>query len=86
MFTGKWPLREATLYSRAFRRGNRADTHDLGVTNVMTVEPGLGQRYIFDYALTATTEKFDDVSAWRLGSEFNVPLRANVRPPVSPSL
>jgi len=76
MFTGKWPLREATLYSRAFRRGNQADTHDLGVTNIMTVEPGLGQRYIFDYALNATTGKFDDVSAWRLGSEFNVPLRA----------
>lgn len=76
MFTGKWPLREATLYSRAFRRGNQEDTHDQGVTNVMTVEPGLGQRYIFDYALTATKEKFDDVSAWRLGSEFNVPLRA----------
>jgi hypothetical protein len=76
MFTGKWPLREATLYSRAFRRGNQADTHDLGVTNVMTVEPGLGQRYIFDYALNATTGKFDDVAAWRLGSEFNVPLRA----------
>jgi len=76
MFTGKWPLREATLYSRAFRRGNQEDTHDLGVTNVMTVEPGLGQRYIFDYALNATTGKFDDVSAWRLGSEFNVPLRA----------
>jgi hypothetical protein len=76
MFTGKWPLREATLYSRAFRRGNQADTHDLGVTNVMTVEPGLGQRYIFDYALTATKGKFDDVAAWRLGSAFNVPLRA----------
>jgi alpha-mannosidase len=76
MFTGKWPLREATLYSRAFRRGNQADTHDLGVTNVMTVEPGLGQRYDFDYALNAATGKFDDVAAWRLGSEFNVPLRA----------
>jgi hypothetical protein len=76
MFTGKWPLPEATLYSRALRRGNQADTHDLGVINVMTVEPGLGQRYIFDYALNATTGKFDDVAAWRLGSEFNLPLRA----------
>ena len=76
MFTGKWPLREATLYSRAFRRGNQADTHDLGVMNLMTVEPGLGQRYIFDYALNAATGKFDDVAAWRLGSSFNVPLRA----------
>jgi hypothetical protein len=76
MFTGKWPLREATLYSRAFRRGNQADTHDLGVTNITTVEPGLGQRYDFDYALNATTGKFDDVAAWHLGSEFNMPLRA----------
>jgi len=76
MYTGKWPLQEPTLYSRAFRRGNQADTHDLGVTNLMTVEPGLGQRYIFDYALKASKGSFDDVSAWRLGSEFNVPLRA----------
>jgi len=76
MFTGKWPLREATLYSRAFRRGNQADTHDLGVTNLMTLEPGLGQRYIFDYALNAATGNFDDVAGWRLGSTFNVPLRA----------
>ncbi|HLE63748.1 MAG TPA: hypothetical protein VI750_11430, partial [Pyrinomonadaceae bacterium] len=76
MFTGKWPLREATLYSRAFRRGNQADTHDLGVTNLMTLEPGLGQRYIFDYALNATTGNFDDVAAWRFGATFNVPLRA----------
>ncbi len=76
MFTGKWPLKEATLYSRAFRRGNQADTHDLGVTNLMTVEPGLGQRYRFDYALDGTMGKFDDVAAWRLGSAFNVPLRA----------
>jgi hypothetical protein len=76
MFTGKWPLKEATLYSRAFRRGNQADTHDLGVTNLMTLEPGLGQRYTFDYALGAATGKFDDVAAWRLGSAFNVPLLA----------
>lgn len=75
MFTGNWPLREATLYSRAFRRGNQADTHDLGVTNLMTLEPGLGQRYIFDYALNAATGNFDEVAAWRFGSTFNVPLR-----------
>jgi len=37
MFTGKWPLREATLYAKAFRRGNQADTADLGVTNMPTV-------------------------------------------------
>ena len=77
MFTGKWPLREATLYSRAFRRGNQADTHDLGVTNLMTLEPGLGERYEFDYALNAAAGNFDDVAAWRLGSAFNVPLRAS---------
>jgi len=74
MLTGKWPLPEATLYSRAFRRGNQADTHDLGVTNVMTVEPGLGQTYVFDYALNATPGEFDDVTAWRLGAAFNLPL------------
>jgi hypothetical protein len=76
MFTGKWPLREATLYSRAFRRGNQADTHDLGVTNLMTLEPGLGQRYSFDYALGAASGGFDDVAARRLGATFNLPLRA----------
>jgi len=77
MFTGKWPLPEATLYSRAFRRGNQADTHDLGVTNLMTTEPGLDQRYVFDYAVNATNGNFDYVAAWRLGSEFNLPLRAS---------
>ncbi|HAF22615.1 MAG TPA: hypothetical protein DCK93_06825, partial [Blastocatellia bacterium] len=46
------------------------------VTNLMTLEPGLGQRYIFDYALNAATGNFDDVAGWRLGSTFNVPLRA----------
>ncbi len=76
MFTGSWPLREATLYSRAFRRGSQADTHDLGVTNMETVEPGLGQQYDFDYALNAASGKFDDVAAWRFGSSFNLPLRA----------
>jgi hypothetical protein len=76
LLTGKWPLPEATLYSRAFRRGNQADTHDLGVTNLMTTEPGLGQQYVFDYAVNAATGNFDDVAAWRLGSEFNLPLQA----------
>jgi hypothetical protein len=76
MFTGSWPLREATLYSRAFRRGNQADTHDLGVVNVETVEPGLGNLYSFDYALNTTSGKFDVVAAWRFGSAFNLPLRA----------
>jgi alpha-mannosidase len=41
----------------------------------MTLEPGLGQRYIFDYALNAATGDFDDVAAWRFGATFNVPLR-----------
>lgn len=85
MLTGKWPLPEATIYSRAFRRGNQADTHDLGVTNLMTTEPGLDQRYVFDYAINASNGAFDDVAAWRLGSEFNLALRASyvtVPPPV----
>jgi hypothetical protein len=76
MFTGKWPLREATLYARAFRRGNQADTADLGVTNLSTVEPGLGARYAFDFALRAVSGGFDEVAAWRLGADFNTPFRA----------
>jgi hypothetical protein len=76
MFTGTWPLKEATLYSRAFRRGNQADTHDLGVTNLETVEPGLGDHYNFDYAVGSTAGVFDSVAAWRLGEEFNRPLWA----------
>lgn len=75
MLTGKWPLPEATVYSRAFRRGNQADTHDLGVTNLMTTEPGMDQRYLFDYAINASNGEFDEIAAWRLGAEFNVPLR-----------
>jgi alpha-mannosidase len=77
MLTGKWPLPEATVYSRAFRRGNQADTHDLGVTNLMTTEPGLDQQYVFDYAVNVSNGDFDDVLAWRLGSAFNLPLRAS---------
>ena len=73
MFTGKFPLPEATIYSRAVRRSNQADTHDLGVVNLPTVEPGLFERYIFDYAI-AGGGKFDDVKAWRTGANFNVPL------------
>ncbi len=76
MFTGKWPLREATLYARAFRRGNQADTADMGVTNLPTVEPGLGSRYVFDFAIGAGRGGFDEVAAWRLGADFNAPLRA----------
>jgi hypothetical protein len=75
MFTGKFPLPEATVYSRAVRRSNQADTHDLGVINMPTVEPGLTGNYVFDYAL-ADDGKFDDVKAWILGANFNLPLRA----------
>jgi hypothetical protein len=82
MFTGKFPLPEATLYSRAFRYGLQPDTHDLGVANFATVEPGLGEKIIFDYAVQ-DFGKFDEVAAWRLGSNFNLPLEAmfvNVAP------
>lgn len=76
MYTGTWPLREATLYSRALRRGDMSDTHDLGVTNVDTVEPGFEDRHVYDYAISAPGGAFDDVAAWRFGSGFSVPLRA----------
>ena len=75
MFTGKFPLAEATIYSRAVRRSNQADTHDLGIVNMPTVEPGLEGEYVFEYALSAGG-KFDEISAWRLGAGFNLPLRA----------
>lgn len=75
MFTGKFPLPEATIYSRAVRRSNQADTHDLGVINMPTVEPGLDGTYVFDYAIAADG-MFDAVRAWTLGANFNVPLRA----------
>ena len=75
MFTGKFPLPEATIYSRAVRTSNQADTHDKGIINMATVEPGLGENYVYDYAL-AGDGIFFPVTAWRLGSEFNLPLRA----------
>jgi hypothetical protein len=75
MFTGKFPLPEATIYSRAVRRSNQADTHDLGVINMPTVEPGIEGNYIFDYAV-AGGGAFDEVAAWRMGAEFNLPLIA----------
>ncbi|MCB1025724.1 MAG: hypothetical protein KDB79_15105, partial [Acidobacteria bacterium] len=75
MFTGKFPLPEATIYSRAVRRSNQADTHDLGVINMPTVEPGLPAKYVFDYAVAADGI-FDEVKAWTMGANFNVPLRA----------
>ena len=53
MFTGKWPLPEATLYSKAFRHSSQGDMRGLGVTNFRTVEPGLGNQYKFDYAIAS---------------------------------
>jgi hypothetical protein len=75
MFTGKFPLPEATIYSRAVRRSNQADTHDLGVINMETVEPGLDGNYIFDYAISGGGA-FDDVAAWKMGANFDLPLRS----------
>jgi hypothetical protein len=75
MYTGKFPLPEATLYSRAVRQGSQADTHDLGIINVPTVEPRRDDLMIFDYAI-AGGGSFDPVRAWRMGSDFNLPLRA----------
>lgn len=75
MFTGKFPLPEATIYSRAFRNGNQADTHDRGVINLATVEPGLDANYIFDYAISSDG-LFDPVKAWTFGADFDMPLRA----------
>ncbi len=74
MFTGKFPLPEATIYSRAFRSSSQADTHDLGVINMETVEPGLDGNYIYDYSVAADGI-FDPVAAWRFGSDFDLPLR-----------
>jgi hypothetical protein len=75
LYTGKFPLPEATLYSRAVRQGNQADTHDLSIINIPSVEPGRTDRMIFEYAI-AGAGAFDPVGAWRMGSDFNVPLRA----------
>jgi hypothetical protein len=77
MLTGSWPLAELTLFSRAFRRGTQADTSDRGVIAVDSVEPGLGDRYVFDYALTCD-RTFDEADGTRFGTEFNVPLQAVV--------
>ena len=72
MYTGKYPLPEATLFSRATRWGNQADTADLSILNLET-EPGLEDNMVFEYAV-AGGRAFDPVRAWRIGSEFNVPL------------
>lgn len=75
MYTGKFPLPEATLYSRAVRQGSQADTHDVGIINITTVEPGRDDRMVFEYAFAAEDE-FDPVRAWKMGANFNLPLRA----------
>lgn len=75
MFTGKFPLPEATVYSRAVRRSNQSDTHDVGVINMQTVEPNLSGKYVFDYAISSDA-KFDEIKAWTFGANFNLPLRA----------
>jgi alpha-mannosidase len=76
MFTGKWPLPEATLYSKAFRRSNQGDMRDRGITNFRTVEPGLGNHCVFDYAIGSEPGMFDAVAAMRFGLFFDVPLIA----------
>lgn len=76
MYMGKFPLPEATLYSRAVRSSNQTDTHDLSVMNMRTVEPNMKGNYIFDYAI-AGSGKFNEVEAWQLGANFNVPLYVN---------
>ncbi len=75
MYMGKFPLPEATLYSRAVRQGSQADTHDVSIINVPTVEPGRSDRMVFEYAFSAAGV-FDPIRAWRMGSSFNVPLGA----------
>ena len=75
MYTGKFPLPEATLYSRAVRQGNQADTNDMGIINIPSVEPGRTDLMVFEYAI-AGGAAFDPVRAWRMGADFNVPLRA----------
>lgn len=74
MYMGKFPLPEATIYSRALRQGSQADTHDLSIINVPTVEPGRTDRMIFDYAFSAAGV-FDPIRAWQMGANFNLPLR-----------
>ncbi|MEO7673890.1 MAG: glycosyl hydrolase-related protein [Pyrinomonadaceae bacterium] len=75
IFTGTFPLPEATLYSRAVRQGFQADTHDLSIINIPSVEPGIQDKMIFEYAFSAAGV-FDPVRAWRMGADFNLPLRA----------
>ena len=73
MLTGSWPLPEATLYAKALRQASQSDTYDLGTINMATVEPGLGTRYRFDYAI-GSLPAFDAAKAARFGWEHNLPL------------
>ncbi|MBX3290611.1 MAG: hypothetical protein KF855_14945 [Acidobacteria bacterium] len=75
MYTGKFPLPEATIYSRAIRHSDQADTHDMAAVNLATVEPGLGNKLVFDYAFAADGA-FDPVKSWRFGNEINLPFKA----------
>jgi hypothetical protein len=75
MYMGKFPLPEATIYSRAIRNASEADTHDKGVVYMETVEPGLTGNYMYDFAVSSQGI-FDPVAAWRLGANFNLPLIA----------
>ncbi len=75
MYSGKFPLPEATIYSRAVRYGTQADTHDLGIINVPTVEPGRSKEpMVFEYSISGGAV-FDPVPAWQMGGGFNMPLR-----------
>ena len=73
MYTGKFPLPEATIYSRAVREGSQADTHDVGIINVPTVEPGRHDKMVFEYAF-ATDAAFDPVTrvAYGRGIQYAV--------------
>lgn len=75
MYTGNWPLPEATIYSRATRYGTQADTHDLGTVNIATVEPGIKGNMVFEYSFVPAG-LFDAIRARRFGDDFNTPLRA----------
>ncbi|MCC6824449.1 MAG: hypothetical protein IT172_01745 [Acidobacteria bacterium] len=86
MYTGSFPLPEATVYSRALRNASEADTHDRGIVYMETVEPGIVGNYVYDYSFSSEGA-FDPVAAWRLGHDINLPLRAEYTQsaPLSPS-
>jgi len=79
MFTGKCRCVRRP-YTQSVSSWQSGDTADLGVTKTWpTVEPGLGSRYVFDFAFNASRAAAVDLTkfaAWRLGADFNAPLRA----------